>query len=104
MLAILVKHEADVCSVEEQKLVAWVPLNRARARNQSIYEVLTDRGQFMSSYEGYSVDPTFRNLCEKCLTAWERGEEAPVFAPYATSSNYQFYYGDGRHNWFREVY
>lgn len=104
MLVQLVWHEARGLPSEEQILVVWCVLNRVDDWGQSIYEVLTTKGQFMSSYEGYPIEEEICQLCEQCLLDWESGMEAPILEPYTVNSNYKFYYGDGKHNWFREVY
>lgn len=100
----LLYGEARGCTVEEQKLVIWCICNRADKYGQTIEEVATAPQQFL----GYSSrNPVLEELCSvvrEVLDAWVSGEEALVYPPYATSSEYLFFYGDGVHNWFRENY
>ena len=96
--------EARGCTPEEQALVVGCICNRADAWDMSIEEVVTADGQF----HGYDPDNLITNDIRKVVTAeleaWARGEEAPVYPPYATTSEYLYFWGDGEHNWFREEY
>ena len=96
--------EARGCSRDEQKLVVWCICNRADARNQSVEEVITAPYQFAGYDPEHPVEPEIVEVVEEVLQAWARGEEALVLPPYADSSEYQFFNGDGEHNWFREEY
>ena len=96
--------EARGCSRDEQKLVVWCICNRADARNQSIEEVVTAPYQFAGYDPDHPVEPEIVEVVEEVFQAWARGEEALILPPYATTSNYQFFGGDGEHNWFREEY
>ena len=96
--------EARGCSRDEQKLVAWCICNRADAREQSIEEVITAPYQFAGYDPDHPVEPEIVEVAEEVLQTWSRGEEALVLPPYATTPNYQFFGGDGVHNWFREEY
>lgn len=96
--------EARGCSRDEQKLVVWCICNRADARNQSVEEVITAPYQFAGYDPDHPVEPEIVEVVEEVFQAWARGEEALVLPPYATTSNYQFFGGDGDHNWFREEY
>lgn len=96
--------EARGCSRDEQKLVAWCICNRADARGQSIEEVVTAPHQFAGFNPEHPVDAELVAVAEEVLQAWSRGEEALILPPYANTSDYQFFHGDGEHNWFREEY
>ena len=96
--------EARGCSRDEQKLVVWCICSRADARNQSVEEVITAPYQFAGYDPDHPVESEIVEVVEEVLQAWARGEEALVLPPYATTSNYQFFGGDGEHNWFREEY
>lgn len=102
LLAKTVWGEARGCSRDEQKLVVWCICNRADARGQSLEEVVTAKRQFHGYDEDNPVSDSIVALVEEVLQAWERGEAALVLAPYATTSDYQYFRGDGTHNWFRE--
>ena len=96
--------EARGCSRDEQKLVVWCICNRADARDQSVEEVVTAPYQFAGYDPDHPVEPEIVEVVEEVIQAWARGEEALILPPYATTSNYQFFGGDGEHNWFREEY
>lgn len=96
--------EARGCSRDEQKLVAWCICNRADAREQSIEEVVTAPHQFAGFNPEHPVDAELVAVAEEVLQAWSRGEDALILPPYANTSDYQFFHGDGEHNWFREEY
>ena len=104
LVAKTVWGEARGCSRDEQKLVVWCICNRADAGDQSIEDVVTAPHQFAGYRESNPVEEHILEVVREVLEAWSRGEEALVLEPYATTSNYQFFSGDGRHNWFREEY
>ena len=96
--------EARGCSRDEQMLVVWCICNRADAREQSIEEVVTAPHQFAGFNPEHPVDAELVAVAEEVLQAWSRNEEALILPPYANTSDYQFFHGDGEHNWFREEY
>lgn len=85
-------------------LVAWCICNRADEYAKSIAEIVSARSQFHGYNQSHPVDETILSTVIEVLNAWSRGEQALVYEPYATSSEYLFFTGDGRHNWFREEY
>lgn len=96
--------EARGCSRDEQMLVVWCICNRADAYEQSIEEVVTAPHQFAGFNPEHPVDAELVAVAEEVLQAWSRNEEALILPPYANTSDYQFFHGDGEHNWFREEY
>ena len=104
LVAQTIYGEARGCSREEQMLVAWCICNRADARNQSIEEVVTAPYQFSGYNPKNPVESEHLEVATEVLKAWARGEKALVLPPYATTSEYLFFVGDGEHNWFREKY
>ena len=94
--------EARGCSKEEQQLVVWCICNRADYSGTSIEQVVTANRQFHGyAPENPVTEEIFENVTE-VLEAWSRNEEALVYEPYATTTEYRYFYGDGRHNWYRE--
>lgn len=104
LVAKTVWGEARGCSRDEQKLVVWCICNRADARNQSVEEVVTATNQFVGYDHDHPVESEIVEVVEEVLHAWSCNEEALILPPYATTSNYQYFSGDGAHNWFREEY
>ena len=94
--------EARGCSKEEQQLVVWCICNRADYSGTSIEQVVTADRQFHGyDPENPVTEEIFENVTE-VLEAWSRNEEALVYEPYATTTEYRYFSGDGRHNWYRE--
>ncbi|MCL2828374.1 MAG: cell wall hydrolase [Oscillospiraceae bacterium] len=88
----------------EQKLIVWTVLNRldnGRYGN-SIRAVVTARGQFVGYQSSHPVTEPIRGVVIYVLEAWDRGEAAKVYPPFARTPYYLYFHGDGRHNWFRE--
>ena len=96
--------EARDCSKEEQMLVAWCICNRADEFNQTIEEVVLAKNQFHGYSASHPVTDEIVAVTLEVLEAWSNGEEAIIVEPYATTSNYLFFYGDGKNNWFREEF
>lgn len=94
--------EARGCSKEEQQLVVWCICNRADYSGMSVEQVVTATRQFHGyDPENPVTEEIFENVTE-VLEAWSRNEEALVYEPYATTTEYRYFFGDGRHNWYRE--
>lgn len=96
--------EARGCSKEEQMLVVWCICNRADSSGVSIEQIVTAPRQFHGYNPEHPVTDEIRDVVLEVLDAWSRGQEALVYEPYATTSEYLYFSGDGVHNWFREVY
>ena len=100
--------EARGCSPEEQELVVWCICNRVDSEApyfpDSIAGVATQPQQFHGYSATHPVLPELYEVAKRVLEQWSAGEQALVYAPYATSSDYLFFYGDGVHNWFRRGY
>lgn len=94
--------EARGCSNEEQQLVVWCICNRVDYSGTSVEQVVTANRQFHGyDPENPVTEEIFENVTE-VLEAWSRNEEALVYEPYATTTEYRYFSGDGRHNWYRE--
>lgn len=96
--------EAKDCSQEEQMLVIWCICNRVddpRFPN-TVTGVATQPGQFHGYSSSNPVLPRLYEVAQKVLELWNLDAEALVHLPYATSSDYLYFNGDGYHNWFRK--
>lgn len=93
---------------DEWRLVIWCICNRVDSqhndfKNQNTIEkVVTARNQFHGYSSTNPIDEDIMEVVLEELYKWSAGEEAPIIEPYATTSEYLFFYGDGVHNWFRE--
>ena len=105
-LSRMVWGEGRGVSENEQKLIVWTVLNRVDDGRfgASIRAVVIARGQFVGYSPHFPVTDEIRDVVIAVLEAWDRGEEAKVYPPFAQVSNYLYFNGDGRHNWFRARY
>jgi len=105
-LARMVWGEGRGVSRNEQKLIVWTVLNRLDngRYGSTIRQIVTARGQFVGYRSGHPVTDAIREMVIYVLEAWDRGETAKVYPPFARDSNYLYFHGDGRHNWFRTRY
>ena len=87
----------------EQKLIVWTVINRYEhgGYGSSLVGVVRARGQFHGYSPRFPVTDEIRGVVIEVLSAWERGEEAKVYPPFARTSDYLYFWGDGTHNWFR---
>lgn len=104
MICQTVWGEARGCSPEEWALVVGCICNRVDAFEESIADVVSAPYQFQGYSPNNPVTEEIKAVVLETLDAWVRGEAAPVYEPYATSSDYLYFHGDGKHNWFREEY
>jgi len=90
----------------EQKLIVWTVLNRLDngGYGNSIRAIVTARGQFTGYRSSHPVTEPIRGVVIYVLEAWDRGEAAKVYPPFARTPYYLYFHGDGRHNWFRESF
>jgi len=104
VLSRMVWGEGRGVSRNEQKLIVWTVLNRVDHRNyhNTIVGVVRARGQFHGYSSRHPVSPAIRDMTIEVLLAWDRGETAKVYPPFARTTYYLYFHGDGRHNWFRE--
>jgi len=102
-LARMVWGEGRGVSRNEQKLIVWTVLNRLDNGRYggSIRQIVIARGQFVGYRPSHPVTDAIRYMVVDVLEAWDRGELAKVYPPFARVSNYLYFHGDGRHNWFR---
>jgi len=103
LLAKAVYGEARGCSRDEQALVVWTALNRLDDGRfgKDITAIITHPGQFAGYRAKYPVTDEILSVVNDAVDAYERGETAPVCPPYATKSDYKYFNGDSRHNYFR---
>ena len=106
LLSRMVWGEGRGVSRNEQKLIVWTALNRVDHRNypNTIAGVVWARGQFVGYSSRHPVTVAIRQMTMEVLEAWDRGEQAKVYPPFARTPNYLYFHGDGRHNWFRETF
>lgn len=99
--------EARGCSVEEQEQVIWCILNRVDSDipyfPDDIISVITQPSQFHGYSPNHPVTDEHYELALDVMARHEaekRGEESGRNLPI----EYVYFYGDGKHNHFREEY
>lgn len=103
LLCKMVYGEARGCAEEEQALTVWTVLNRlddGRFGNTIEY-IITAPRQFIGYNEAHPVTDDIRTVVETALKAWAAGDDAPTCPPYAETSDYLYFSGSGRHNYFK---
>ena len=108
MIAKVVYSEArGVRSQTQQACVVWVILNRVDAHNESIYNIITARGQFAWNKNAPTVDDRGRDLVELALDVlgrWEAEKNGEENVGRVLPSTYMYFHGKGGENHFREQF
>lgn len=96
--------EARGCSRAEQRLVVWCICNRVDKGSwgNSIEDVVKYPYQFVGYGATHPVWPELEAVAREVLEEWNGGGEADILEPYAKTSKYLYFNGDGKHNWYRE--
>lgn len=97
--------EAGGCSPTEIAATVWSVLNRFDdGYSHSIFIVISAPGQ----YHGYSPNKGLRedvyNICEDVIARWVAEKEGQENVGRVLPSDYKWFYGDGKHNHFRNQY
>lgn len=97
-----------IASVTEQACVMWTILNRYDAGGyDSIMDVITKPNQFHYIKSNPTVDDYGRDLEELAkdvLTRWLREKNGEIDVGRVLPSEYTFFHGKNKHNWFRRYY
>ena len=100
--------EARGCSETEQAAVIWCILNRVdssiRYMPDNIIDVVTQKHQFLGYVETFPVTEEIRELVIDVLTRWEMEKAGVENVGRVLPPEYMWFYGDGRHNHFRDSY
>lgn len=99
----MVWGEGRGVSRNEQKLIVWTVINRLEdgRYGSTLVRVVRAPGQFHGYRSTHPVTASIRQMAIEVLEAWDRGETAKVYPPFARVSDYRYFWGDGAHNWFR---
>lgn len=105
-LARTIWAEARGCSTTEQAAVVWCALNRVDSPDfpDDILDVLEQPNQFSGYGVEYPVLPEILALVEDVLDRWQLEKTAVGDVGRVLPKEYLFFYGDGRHNYFRVDY
>ena len=96
--------EARGSSRAEQRPVVWCICNRVDNGfwGNSIEDVVKYPRQFVGYGATHPVWPELEAVAREVLEEWNGGGEADILEPYAKTSKYLYFNGDGKHNWYRE--
>lgn len=84
----------------ERAAVAWCILNRVDARGQSIQTVVTADHQFLGYRRRGECPQEHLDLAADVLTRWKREKAGETNVGRTLPAGYQYFYGDGQHNYF----
>lgn len=88
----------------EKSGIIWCILNRVDAGYGTIAEVITAPGQFHGYSRGYPVDAEIRALVEDVVVRWKAEKICNGNFGRTLPSEYLWFHGDGKHNYFRNAY
>lgn len=94
---------ADVPSRQERACVAWTILNRVDNDGRSIHDTIRMPNQFEFK-EHAEVRDDLLDLAYDVLERWNKEKNGEENVGRVLPREYTFYYGDGRHNYFRNAF
>ena len=107
MIAKVIYNESGaIRSLTEQACVAWTILNHCDAFGVSISEAIVP-GRFAYASDTPTYDSFGRDLvalAQDVVDRWEREKTGEMDVGRVLPSDYLYYHGDGRHNYFRNEY
>lgn len=104
MIAQTVWGEGRGLDALEKSGIIWCILNRVDAGYGTIAEVITAPGQFHGYSSSYPVDAEIRALVEDVIIRWKAEKICSGNFGRTLPSEYLFFHGDGKHNYFRDAY
>lgn len=103
MAKILAVECPSVPSTTEQACVAWTICNRVDAGYGTLEQVMTAPNQF-AYYNSTEAPSHLYDLAEDVLIRWSREKSGQQDVGRVLPSDYMWFSGDGRHNYFRNQY
>ena len=105
VLAKMVWGEArGVPSDTEKAACVWCALNRVDQGYGSITTVITAPYQFIGYDADNPIDDEIKALCEDVLTRWYAEKDGETNTGRVLPSDYLWFSGDGKHNYFINAY
>lgn len=93
-----------VSSDAEKAACVWCALNRVDQGYGSITTVVTAPYQFIGYDADNPIDDEIKALCEDVLTRWYAEKDGETDTGRVLPSDYLWFSGDGKHNYFRNAY
>ena len=90
----------------EMSATVWCAINRLESGDpyfagcHSLYDIVTQPGQFYGYDESNPVDPHIEWLVNDVLSLWEKEADGGRVAGRTLPAEYLYFIGDGRHNHF----
>ena len=105
-LAQMAWGEARGCSDMEIAATMWCVLNRVDKSGKSVVEVVTAPNQFHGYSSTHPVTDRIYNLAVDVLTRWQKEKQgaSPEEVGRVLPKEYRWFYGDGKHNYFKDQY
>lgn len=105
-LAKMAWGEARGCSDMEIAATMWCVLNRVDYSNKSVVEVVTAPYQFHGYSPSHPVTDRIYNLAVDVLTRWQKEKQGASQEEVGRvlPTEYRWFYGDGKHNYFKDQY
>lgn len=105
-LAKTVWGESRGCTKTEQAAVVWCILNRVDSPDfpDDIVSVITQRDQFHGYATWYPVEEDILAVVQDVLARWEMEKAGGEDVGRVLPSDYFWFHGDGKHNYFRDGY
>jgi hypothetical protein len=104
----MVWGEARGVSRNEQMLVVWTVINRLEngRYGSSLIGVVRASSQFHGYSPRFPVNDEIKEMVIEVLEAWDRGEQALIYPPFATTPDYLYFsarkHNGWSHNFFRD--
>lgn len=103
-LAKMVWGEAGALPPMEQAATVWVVLNRVDHYNSDIITILLAKNQFQGYKVNNPVKPEIYEIVRDVLIRWQIEKECVGSVGRVIPADYLWFYGDGKHNYFRNEY
>lgn len=100
---VLYRECGSLPSDTEKACVAWAILNRVDAYSSTIYSVVRQPNQFAFSNSSPVTDDLYA-LAKDVLDRWSTEKNGAGDSGRVLPPEYMWFYGDGRHNYFRNSY
>lgn len=90
--------------IRKKAACVWCALNRVDQGYGSITTVITAPYQFIGYDADNPIDDEIKALCEDVLTRWYAEKDGETNTGRVLPSDYLWFSGDGKHNYFRNAY
>lgn len=101
----MAQGEAGGCSHTEIAATMWSVLNRYdKGYSESIFTIIAAPGQYHGYHSWIKVRDDIKEISEDVIARWVIEKEGGQNVGRVLPSGYCWFYGDGKHNYFRNSY